>query len=281
MDVDNLGHAFSTGFEVHKATFSRYSALSRTLDFFFKGYLNTLWKDGKTDKGEAFNKHTFIVYAGGDDLFIVGRWDILIEFAAQIQEQFAAYACHNPALTLSGGIAVVPPKFPISKGASQAADAEKQAKNHVYYHKNDDGTEKSYEKNAFTLFNVPLNWQHEYPHVKALKEELMGLLKQDAPRSILHKIRQHHAAFMEWKNAQKAGGYAVERWRWQMAYDFGRLASSLRKNHKEVADAIDRFAIDAFTYDDRNNLPAANGGFKNITYLERLNLAARWAELEW
>ncbi|MGB3619265.1 MAG: type III-A CRISPR-associated protein Cas10/Csm1, partial [Catalinimonas sp.] len=47
MDVDNLGQAFIRGFTPRQRTFSRYAALSRNLDFFFKGYLNTLWRDGR------------------------------------------------------------------------------------------------------------------------------------------------------------------------------------------------------------------------------------------
>lgn len=285
MDVDNLGHAFGNGFKEDKAEtrapFARYAALSRSLDFFFKGYLNTLWNEGKTKRGEPFREHTFIVYSGGDDLFIVGRWDVLIAFAAQIKEAFAAYTCNNPHLTLSGGIAVVPPKFPISKGADEAAEAEKQAKSHVFHERKDNERTQKHEKNAFTLFGVPLNWEHEYPAVEQLTDELVGLLSgEKTPKSLLGKIRQHYAAFMEWKHANARGEYAVERWRWQMAYDFKRLADSLRRNHEDIAKAIDQYAIEAFTYDDRNNPPAVNGGFKNITYLERLNLAARWAELE-
>jgi len=39
MDVDNLGNIFQNGFSNHQSTFSRYAALSRNLDWFFKGYL--------------------------------------------------------------------------------------------------------------------------------------------------------------------------------------------------------------------------------------------------
>nr|NQU91131.1 type III-A CRISPR-associated protein Cas10/Csm1 [Bacteroidota bacterium] len=98
MDVDNLGNAFIRGFADGRKTFSRYSVLSRNLDFFFKGYLNTIWKDDK------FKNHTFIVYSGGDDLFIVGRWDLIFDLAIRINKDFRDWTCHNPALTLSGGI---------------------------------------------------------------------------------------------------------------------------------------------------------------------------------
>ena len=42
MDVDNLGNAFIKGFNKNSISFSKYSALSSSLDLFFKGYINTL-----------------------------------------------------------------------------------------------------------------------------------------------------------------------------------------------------------------------------------------------
>ncbi|PSR05960.1 MAG: type III-A CRISPR-associated protein Cas10/Csm1 [Bacteroidetes bacterium SW_10_40_5] len=97
MDVDSLGQLFIDGFHESRRTFSRYSTLSRNLDYFFKGYINTIWET-------YFRDDTFIIYSGGDDLFIVGKWDQMIVMAKQIYRDFRKWTCWNENLTLSGGL---------------------------------------------------------------------------------------------------------------------------------------------------------------------------------
>ncbi len=79
LDVDGLGTIFK---ETNFASLATYSAFSRHLDYFFLGYLNTIWNEKET-----FKRHSQIIYAGGDDLFLVGRWDVIIELAEAIQTQ--------------------------------------------------------------------------------------------------------------------------------------------------------------------------------------------------
>ena len=69
MDVDNLGSIFQSGIKPERATLSRYAALSRSFDYFFSGYLNIIQQEVAPDK-------SFIVYSGGDDVFIVGEWSL-------------------------------------------------------------------------------------------------------------------------------------------------------------------------------------------------------------
>jgi CRISPR-associated protein Csm1 len=105
MDVDNLGQLVQNGLG-DKACFSRLCAFSRQLDYFFKGYLNTLWKNTKDCE-----THSYIVYSGGDDLFIIGRWEVVLNFALAIQTAFSEWTCKNPELSISGGMAIVSSKF--------------------------------------------------------------------------------------------------------------------------------------------------------------------------
>ncbi|MEZ4826331.1 MAG: type III-A CRISPR-associated protein Cas10/Csm1 [Bacteroidia bacterium] len=264
MDVDNLGRLFGTGFRRDRQTFSRYSALSRGLDFFFKGYLNEIWADPSLD----LQNHTQILYAGGDDLFIVGKWTACITFAEQIHQKFAAYVCHNPNLSLSGGLAIVPAMFPVSMGAAMAAEAEKSAKGHDYNHHG-----KSMPKNAFSLLGEALNWQYEYPLVKLLKNKLTDwVTKGYASRALLGKIYAHYYGY----ETQRRLGQS-EAWRWTMAYDFGRYAKSLKDDTLKAeihavkqAAFTDTYEADGQTWQLQGNRP----------FLQLLNLAARWAELE-
>jgi CRISPR-associated protein Csm1 len=124
MDVDNLGDIFIRGFDKGIRSFARYHALSRQLDYFFKGYLNTIWKQ------DEYRNHSTIIYSGGDDLFIVGQWDRIISMAQEIQKKFRIWVQGNDKLTLSGGLALVKNKFPIARAAQLAEHLEKQAKDY-------------------------------------------------------------------------------------------------------------------------------------------------------
>jgi CRISPR-associated protein Csm1 len=235
MDVDNLGSLFSQGFVTDKttktsiATFSRLASLSRNLDYFFKGFLNVIWHS-KAD----YRDYTQIIYSGGDDLFIVGRWNCIIDFAEDIRKHFSAWTCGNEKIGVSGGITVVSPKFPISKAAELCEIDEKLAKNHkIEYTEN--GVKKEKEKNAITLFGVPLHWEYEFPIVKELKNRLV---KTDMPKSILMKIQAFYQQAKEEQNKNK-----TQTWRWQMAYNFARAAQQYKHN-EELKTLLHQIKID-------------------------------------
>jgi CRISPR-associated protein Csm1 len=268
MDVDNLGSLFSSGFNTEKtqqkdkngrtiyksvATFSRLASLSRNLDYFFKGFLNVLW-----ESKEAYRNNTQIIYSGGDDLFIVGRWNCIIDFAEDIQTHFAEWTCKNDKIGISGGITIVTPKFPISKAAELCEIDEKLAKNHKI--------SESIEKNAITLFGVPLHWKYEYPIVKELKNRLVAM---DIPKSILMKIQAFYQQAKEEQEKNK-----TQTWRWQMAYNFARAATQY-KNKTELLELLSEIKIDIIA-----NTVKRNKVVKEHDYFTLLNLAARWAEFE-
>ncbi len=258
MDVDNLGALFASGFTDEKRTFSRYSTLSRSLDYFFKGFINSIWEK------EKYRQSTFIIYSGGDDLFLVGRWDVLIGMAEEIREKFREWTCHNPNLTISGGVAVVDEKFPVLKAAVMAGDAEENAKGHTI----EDSLEKP--KNAFTVLGVPLNWDTEYFWVKEMKETLRKFTDNgEIPQSFISKIYTHFA------NA-KIENHKITQLSvlWLMAYDFTRLAKSLGEGKADAKNFIHRVKDLIFI----NEHPE----LKTTQYhlFELINLAVRWAELE-
>ena len=268
MDVDNLGQLFISGFAEGQRVFARYATLSRTLDFFFKGYLNTIWSEN-----ERFRSSTFILYSGGDDLFIVGKWDVVIELAARIRQEFGRYTGQHPGLGLSGGVAVVGARFPIAKAAGLAAEAEKRAKSHQWQ-----ATPGSpvIEKDSFDLLGMPLNWQHEFPLVQQLKNELLNLLADKMPRSLLQRIQALHEQAVE---ARSTG--QPERWRWLMAYDFARAADRLPRDHVAGREFLKKIQQAALTNRyEQYVLPALPQPLPQHSFLTLLNLAARWAALE-
>lgn len=132
MDVDNLGTLFTRGLHEQERTFSRLATLSRNLTSFFKYYINGICsgnlKGSLKITKKQYLRNVTIVYAGGDDLFIVGGWDDVVEVAFDVQKFFTAYTGDNPDVTISGGITVQSSKYPLYRLAEIAGSAEELAK---------------------------------------------------------------------------------------------------------------------------------------------------------
>lgn len=123
-DVDNLGQTFVNGFDKEYNTLSRTAALSRHLSMFFKCHINKLLESGSfaISGAGAKKRDAAIVYSGGDDLFIAGAWDDVIGLAVDVHNEFKKYT--EGTLTLSGGIGVYKPKYPISRIAEEVGELE-------------------------------------------------------------------------------------------------------------------------------------------------------------
>lgn len=158
-DVDNLGASFVAGFidknlatPYQYSTLSRYATFSRQLSMFFKYYINNISQGnlmGEDDTSiERFyllknippiQRNVSIVYSGGDDVFIVGAWNELIELAVDLRRAFAVFT--NNRLTFSAGIAMFSPSFPITQMARLTGLLEDNAKNNA-------------DKNSISLFGI-------------------------------------------------------------------------------------------------------------------------------
>lgn len=135
MDVDRLGQIFAKGLG-EKQTLPRLAGLSRQMSYYFKVYLNSLAANKKAnipDKLKQLNPdderlNLLFIYAGGDDLFVSGAWNEIVEFAFDIYQSFRAYTGNNKDITLSGGISIDDIKFPLYLAAKSSGEAEDSAK---------------------------------------------------------------------------------------------------------------------------------------------------------
>lgn len=144
-DVDNLGLLFIKGFRTDKEkSIARVTTLSRMLDTFFTGRLDYLLRE------EFPNIYT--VYAGGDDLLVLGPWDQTISFGVRLRKEFQEYCCHNPDFTLSAGISVVKPKLPVYASVKSADELLEKAK-----HEKSIGAEKP--KNQLAVLGDFFKWE--------------------------------------------------------------------------------------------------------------------------
>ena len=244
MDVDGLGKRFIEGFN----SIAQYRAFSnRLVEFFEKGV-------EKIQQEEEFLPYLNIIYAGGDDLFIVGRWDKVVDFAERIHKE-TVKRFESDGISISGGIAVVKPKFPIAKAAELAGEAEEASKHFR------DG-----EKNAFHLLGKTVSWDKEFEYVKSIKNEFVDLItKYSLSKSILHKIMLY-ASIADLNKVRKMKQKTEDfSYMWHISYYMTRYMERYKSN-----DVVCEFCRNL-----RDKELTANKG-RN---LELVGLAARWAEL--
>jgi len=191
-DVDNLGQAFISGFVLPEryhdrfryVTLSRHAALSYSLSLFFKHEINKLCQ-GRVGSLEPFQlpgsakqagagRNVVIVYAGGDDVFIVGAWDEVLELAVDLYRAFRKFT--RGKMTLSAGVGLFHDSYPVSRMAELTGYLEQAA--------------KTGNKNKLSLFGPEIGQGEEqgrplYKHVylwedfteRVCGEKLAGLLR--------------------------------------------------------------------------------------------------------
>ena len=134
-DVDNLGAAFLAGFPAPYATLTRTASLSRQLSLFFKRYINEICCGNVGHGAEKFSlfgrekkaeRDVHIVYSGGDDIFLLGAWDDIVELAVDLRRAFRRFTSGK--LHFSAGIGFFKDKCPVAAMARQTGALESLAK---------------------------------------------------------------------------------------------------------------------------------------------------------
>lgn len=133
-DVDNLGETFVSGFENREnnsryVTISRTAALSRQLSLFFKHHINWILSHPEFSLDGSEKKKcrsAVIIYSGGDDVFLAGAWNEVIELAVDLRRNLERYT--QGTLTISAGIGIYPDKYPIHAIAEEVGRMEEESK---------------------------------------------------------------------------------------------------------------------------------------------------------
>lgn len=270
MDVDNMGKLFAEGLG-DKATLSRIASLSFAVSLYFEGWVEKLAEAQGDDR-------LYSIYSGGDDLFFVGSWDAVVEFARRVRVDLTPYAAGHPGIHASAGIELVGGKYPLAQAAQDAGRAEDAAKGYQAW--NADKDEMETVKDAISFLGQVQPWQkfgleetcepgHESIH------QLMHLLvdmtdskngdRKAVPKSLLGNLSllyaQHAEAEEELRVAGKDRSAGGQRqilwgpWMWRGYYILKR------STHDEVKQLGERLH-------ERQ--------FRNMDWI---GLAARWAEL--
>lgn len=230
-DVDRLGQIFSG--KSGASSLSRYAALSRMMDFFFTGYLHQ-----RLASVPEFQS-TYTVYAGGDDLLLIGPWRQMISLAADIQARFTAWTGHNPNITISAGIELMKPAHPIQRVAHAAEERLERAKGR--------------DRNKICVIQKnPLDWG-EMKQLLARGERLAhylatGQLHGSFVYRMLYfdELRQRCEAMYQPNQAGEAQGAWIDLeaagWRSQWAYALARNVRD-RLGTKRAAEAAELTAF--------------------------------------
>lgn len=168
-DVDNLGYIFMKGFE-NEYTISRVATLSRQLDLFFSGFLNELLK----------GSNIYVLYAGGDDFFLIGPWNEVLDKTVVLYEKFYEYTIYNPDFNISTGIYIAREDFPVRFAGELAGREEEKAK---------DTKKRKGVKGADVSVLDELLEMEELKEGIRRGEELSGYIREGAVgRSVLYKV---------------------------------------------------------------------------------------------
>ncbi|MGC8815253.1 MAG: type III-A CRISPR-associated protein Cas10/Csm1 [bacterium] len=174
-DIDNLGLILSDGLkskekinnesinnesiDTDRYTFSRIATLSRMLELFFSGYLNILIKQESQRYLQSYisTDLVYTVYSGGDDLFLIGPYNFILDFSLKLREKLYLYTSKNLDFGLSSGIFIFNYNLPINKVARYSESQEKKSKDSKFYIIQNN-KEYIIHKDSITIFNKTYKW---------------------------------------------------------------------------------------------------------------------------
>jgi len=185
LDVDSLGRMFRDVF----TTQQKFEEASNAFSLFFGKQIKDFWKtkkfNGVDDNEHYYCDNILIIYSGGDDCFLLGGWDAVLEFAQMLQTEFENYCKETTILpdyaTFSAAILLLHASTPVIQIGHLVEDELNKAK------------QFSSTKNAVSLFGEIFTWK-EFSDMRDLTKVLSNLIhgaEGNPPESkaLLQKIR--------------------------------------------------------------------------------------------
>ncbi len=221
-DVDRLGMIFSIGSRT--PSLGRLAALSRMMDFFFTGRLMQVLQ-------EQF-RSTYTVYAGGDDLLLIGPWWQMAELAARLEEEFTRWVGRNPNITLSAGLELVKADQPLNRAAAAAEERLDRAKE-----------EGRFRICAFSP--EPVGWDEYRRQLEKAKRLDEWVRKQWLSLAFLYRVLAFEDERRRAEPGARDGGRTVDlkaaSWRARWAY---QLVRNVRDNKERIPEEADRHRLE-------------------------------------
>lgn len=219
-DVDDMGLLMFAGLESNRFTITRLATLSRQLNQFFVVYLPDLIRSSP-DFADIYT-----VFAGGDDLFLIGPWNRIVEFAGTLSKEFSRYTCNNEYVHLSAGISFHKAHTPIDVMARLASNELEKSK-------------QEKDKNSLTLFSETIKWE-KFFKLKDIKNEMLQMINSGVlNNAMLYRLN----AFLEMAELERIlvnhqreipiGDMACTKWRFLLAYMIERNVPKALKGKME------------------------------------------------
>jgi CRISPR-associated protein Csm1 len=282
-DVDNLGSNFKTGFSecLGDNTIMKYSAISKQLTLFYKFYINSICKNiCKKDNlfslisGNDVESRIVICYSGGDDVFIIGALNHILEFSIKLKKAFYEYT--SGYLNFSAGIGMFKVKYPVYKMAQIAGELEHIAKEM----KNEE--ERSGTKNSVALFelefdvynnrDVSIFCKHTYKWESFITDIYIGKLQK-----LYSWFNINNST--EIKTSLEEGN--------TFFYNMYQLLHNVGKNNNHQENSNDKINIARLAYLIARHEPKQNKGESDETYCckkkkfeELANAIVGWSKCE-
>ncbi|MCK9162438.1 MAG: hypothetical protein M0O97_06680 [Arcobacteraceae bacterium] len=194
-DVDNMGN-FLKNSDVTNS-FENFELFSKTMDSFFSLHIPRIMQ-------EKF-KNSYTVFAGGDDLFLLGSWNTILEFARFIEKEFKSFI-KNKDLTISFGISLAKASTPINYLANYTEELLSNAK------AIDD------KKDAITLFDETVKWQSYKEVFEKLMPTLENLKIEDDKTTFFYRLLD----FCQMSKDVINGDIKATIWKSKLNYVFSR-----------------------------------------------------------
>ncbi len=254
MDVDKLGPIFQSG--IPATNLSRVVGLSGMLRLFFEGHVPRLVAELNRNA-----PNVYLMYAGGDDLFVVGGWSHLPELAWQVREALRKLAVSNDKITISGGISLAKSKsYPIYQAAEDAGEAEEMAKREG--------------RNRIAFLGQAVEWENKKrPDFSIVRNRVFEITEwlenSKLNRSFLTSLRTIDAEQQRWKAKKNLtenryqhadGRLYLGPWQWHLVYSISRAAE--RVNEVNLSTSIKHYM-----------------GELIASEIDVLGIETRWAEL--
>jgi CRISPR-associated protein Csm1 len=227
-DVDNLGFIFGLGLG-ERLSLARFSFLSRMFNLFFSDYLVGLLEKEYPD--------VYVVFSGGDDVFLIGPWHQTLRFAVRLRKDFSRFCAENPDISLSAGVLVARPRTPIRMVADFVEDHLEAAKRFKA---------NGLEKDAVSILEEVMTWDELEQRLDMGQKLDRAVEERDRTcfsMAFLYRLLRYHRMYQMFMKPE-GGEISAGRYLSHAHYDIGRnIMDSRKKNQEELEMLWDIFAV--------------------------------------
>lgn len=308
LDGDGMGSLFYSC----KSIF-QYLLLSDSVSLFFEGRVNQLCNEAvnKSLPGlvNEIEQTAYLLYAGGDDLLIVGPWTVLPLLALQISIEYAQYTSFgkvltdkklsfpdNPPVSISASMAFAEAKFPLYQLIRSNMNRMETAKD--FWSEWADEHKKDQRGGCVDFFGQFMPW-FDFQSAMQMVNKFTDLMLQkngepDLARHFLQRLyaiaESYHVERNE-ENKEKDEPLPIDkpylgRWIWLGMYSLTRAAIMAKKNESAVKnimqlqqELIGQNNNNHNKKNESNNTSSFIGKHDELELIDKLATITRWLDL--